>query len=148
MLLTPVLPYAVGHPAIAFRSQSVLQSWRGQTTEQHNESETMTVPPSFYHTEAQFNSRLAEMAKACKNTMTLDTIDATLGIPLAIIKENDGGKSQGEKKVAMLLFGEHAREIISSETALEVIADLCLLNKAGTDQAKASGPLIMTNHTT
>lgn len=127
-----LLPCGVGR-LIASQSQSALQSSKEQP---QNRDRAINSVPHFYHTQVEFSARLKEMANSCKNILTLETIDAKFGIVVAVIKAKNSAKIQGSKKVAMLLFGEHAREIISSETALEFIADLCLLKSGSSEQSK------------
>ena len=140
-----LLPYGLSRQLTDSRAQSSLHSSsHGQATNRDSESEIDSVP-SFYHTQEEFDERLKRIAGECKNLMQLETIDQSLNIVAAVIKSRENTKVVGGKKVAMLLFGEHAREIISSETALEFIADLCLLNSETSDQAKVRPKLRYSN---
>lgn len=129
-----LLPCGLSRRLTASREQSTLHS-----SSQHQaikQASEITAVPSFYHTQDDFDKRLKQIASECKNLLTFETIEAKLGIVAAVIKAKENTQVIGGKKVAMLLFGEHAREVISSETALEFISDLCLLKSVTSEQAK------------
>jgi len=97
----------------------------------------ITELPSFYHTSDtildEFRS-LAEDAHNCEGaTITLSTTSNSI-VPLTVATFKYKGEENEAEAVSppapatnrvMILFGEHARELISPETALRMAYDLC-----------------------
>ena len=104
--------------------------------------------PSPYHTSAEILAAFQEMADggaACPGAaLTLTLAGQETGVPLTVATftqagavQGGSGSSSGEANkdgggrpdAAFVLFGEHARELISPETALRMARDLCGINK-------------------
>ena len=96
--------------------------------------------PSFYHSSdailTEFH-RLSESNNCEGATLTLSTSEGTVPLTVATFaakqqKQDDvkTSSSSPPPNRAMLLFGEHARELISPETALRMAQDLCGNNEA------------------
>merc|ERR1719463_867630 len=77
----------------------------------------------FYHTSEQLHSELRDLASRCEG-MTLQSVpsdDGSVTIDVASIKKP--GTTPINKN--FLLFGEHARELISPESGMHFIKSLC-----------------------
>jgi hypothetical protein len=82
----------------------------------------------FYHTSSEIDNELHKLAKSCK-ALTIKhhkgpNGDATL--TSAALKQA-GGKE--DKLKVLLFFGEHSRELVSSESGLSLIQHLCKQGK-------------------
>jgi len=89
-------------------------------------SKGMNAMESFYHTSDQISDRLKELAGDCDG-LTIDTKAGMEGaydvsIDVATLNRNP---SQEKKNKFFILFGEHARELISPESSLHFLESLC-----------------------
>ena len=76
---------------------------------------------SFYHTSDDIHTEIVRLEKSCSAPITVTS--ASCG-PDCLIDIVDIGNPSHSRKM-FYLFGEHARELISPETALVLIQDLC-----------------------
>lgn len=75
----------------------------------------------FYHSGDDLHRSVLQLAKSCKAPISVSHSDCG---PDCVIDVVDIGDSKNTQKV-FYLFGEHARELISPETALVLMEDLC-----------------------
>lgn len=83
----------------------------------------------FYHTGAEIRGRLRAMAARCEGaSMSLERPEGA-ELDVAVVRPRGGtalrGTGRGEGLRAMLIFGEHARELISAESGLHLLRALC-----------------------
>jgi len=93
------------------------------------DAQTKSTLDSYYHTSDQIQTRLRELQEKC-SMLSIDTKRNTDGaydaeIDIATIRSEDAGPDGGAKNKFFILFGEHARELISPESALHFIETLC-----------------------
>eukprot|EP01017_Pseudomicrothorax_dubius_P041787 TRINITY_DN672_c0_g1_i1.p1 TRINITY_DN672_c0_g1~~TRINITY_DN672_c0_g1_i1.p1 ORF type:complete len:401 (-),score=117.39 TRINITY_DN672_c0_g1_i1:1081-2217(-) len=85
---------------------------------------------SFYHTSDQIDNHLDRLAKDCKARYTMRQISNSPGImAVDLTGNNTPTELTQEKMKVFLLFGEHARELISPETGLNLVNTLCGLKE-------------------
>eukprot|EP00743_Colponemidia_sp_Colp-15_P001225 GILK01001345.1.p1 GENE.GILK01001345.1~~GILK01001345.1.p1 ORF type:complete len:395 (-),score=42.11 GILK01001345.1:186-1370(-) len=77
----------------------------------------------YYHTTEHFNSEILRLSTQCNGAMTLES-RGTPAISVVRIGNNDVKPADMKQRI-MILFGEHARELISSESALHLMYALC-----------------------
>jgi len=76
----------------------------------------------FYHTNDQIEAQLTELADSCDYLkLSKSGTDPELGV--ATLTNSSSGNE--DKTRVFLLFGEHARELITAETALHFIKSVC-----------------------
>ena len=97
--------------------------------------------PNFYHSTHEILNKLHELANnnECKGGTTIK-IEKHGEMPslttLLFQNNNNNNKNDAQiKKKAFFLFGEHARELISPETALRMAEDLCMLHEESKNEA-------------
>jgi hypothetical protein len=78
----------------------------------------------FYHSGDSIHSSLEGLSKSCSAPMKIATESCGSDCSIDIV---DIGESSNERRI-FYLFGEHARELISPETALAFIKELCSPN--------------------
>lgn len=85
--------------------------------------------PPFYHTTRSIIDAVAAMADPAneRHCPGLSVVQASRqpAIPVVHLSRASPGTSRRRRRRLFFLFGEHARELISPETALRVIEDLC-----------------------
>jgi len=93
-----------------------------------------TVLP-FYHTSDELHAKLQDATRNCRSgTATLDTGGAGLDVVRISSKE-----SSGSRPSALFVFGEHARELFSAESAVHFVRSLCgLESSVSEDRARNS----------
>lgn len=84
--------------------------------------------PDFYHTSEAINEQIDSVAKRCGSFIT--TVWKIIyckshASESPLIKEININNSKEKKLRAYLLFGEHPRELISPESGLRFLQDLC-----------------------
>jgi hypothetical protein len=98
-----------------------------------------SVIPAFYHSTDQLHAEFQRMADGpCQGLMRMQQHEVevvgkdgktttTASVPVAYIGTDvhNNADESSEKRRVMMLFGEHARELISPETALQMGRDLC-----------------------
>ena len=83
---------------------------------QMSRSDPMWSLPGQYHTSDAIHKEIVRMPAVCKRPMTIETIE---GIDTVTV-----GATNSTTR-AFILFGEHARELVSSETALSLLRRIC-----------------------
>ena len=95
--------------------------------------------PDFYHTSAELTKRFHDLAYngGCKGgtTIKIEKHGEMPTLTTLLFENNNGKANKSEKKKAFFLFGEHARELISPETALRMAEDLCMLHEETKEEA-------------
>jgi murein tripeptide amidase MpaA len=109
--------------------------WRKNATKQADSlvelSKTQTFMPSFYHTSQQLSQTLANMKCAGMSYMKVEDpakslFQAGLGeTALEVVSMKPVNADEEIKHKVMLISGEHAREMISAETGLGFVQELC-----------------------
>lgn len=79
--------------------------------------------PEFYHTTRDLYSWLGDAARRCEASLAVHDILDEPQIAAVTLSQKGGGG--GKKRRAFFLFGEHAREMVSSEAAVRFIEDMC-----------------------
>ncbi|CAD8066346.1 unnamed protein product [Paramecium primaurelia] len=74
---------------------------------------------SKYHTTAEINEELESLSRSCSFLSLSNASDSPL------IKEVNINRNQNKKYRAYILFGEHPRELISPESGIHFLNDLC-----------------------
>eukprot|EP00746_Dinoflagellata_sp_MGD_P001030 gnl/MRDRNA2_/MRDRNA2_101902_c0_seq1.p1 gnl/MRDRNA2_/MRDRNA2_101902_c0~~gnl/MRDRNA2_/MRDRNA2_101902_c0_seq1.p1 ORF type:complete len:522 (-),score=88.55 gnl/MRDRNA2_/MRDRNA2_101902_c0_seq1:334-1899(-) len=91
----------------------------------------------FYHTSDELRSALQDAAVACKTaTVSVEqrtSQDSSASLDVVFIKGSSGSH---EKQKALLFFGEHARELVSSESALHFLKSICGLGSVSEGDAR------------
>jgi hypothetical protein len=75
--------------------------------------------PTFYHTTESIDSELEELSRKC-SFITLEEASTSPRIQEVSINRNAEKRFRG-----YLIFGEHPRELISPETGMHFLRDLC-----------------------
>lgn len=85
----------------------------------------------YYHTSEQIHEAVTELANNCQNgnlsVQTKTSVDGNgynVAVDVVDITSNDSAEGT-EKNKFFILFGEHARELISPESALHFLQTLC-----------------------
>ncbi|KAF4711891.1 hypothetical protein FOZ63_013016, partial [Perkinsus olseni] len=85
--------------------------------------EASPLPP-FYHSTTDIMSSLKSLLSVCPG-MTIGQ-EHLHGTVMTVVRLEAVGKHQGKSaRESLLVFGEHARELISSEIALQFIRKVC-----------------------
>ena len=100
--------------------------------------------PDFYHTSDDILAEFNAMVNDCEGAILSVKVTEGTSVPLTVAtfsakqdkRKDDSSTSITSMNRAMILFGEHARELISPETALQMARDLCGKNEATRELAK------------
>ncbi len=89
--------------------------------------------PDYYHTTADLLDAFRQLADGgcgggARLTLTTAGDDVPLTVATFTADDDHDGSHARPKDTAFVLFGEHARELISPETALRMARDLCGVN--------------------
>jgi len=115
---------------------SLLAKGTSETNHTRSRSKLMSELYPFYHTTEKIQSELQALAKNCP-AMSIKTVSATTetgeqsSIDVVTIRQPDSNPVNRN----FLLFGEHARELISPESGLHLVKSLCGQTDL-TDQAR------------
>mmetsp|Transcript_3308 Transcript_3308/g.7747 ORF Transcript_3308/g.7747 Transcript_3308/m.7747 type:complete len:406 (+) Transcript_3308:53-1270(+) len=85
------------------------------------EKSSRAVVPEMYHTHDAIIAELNEMASSCPHMKMSQLKRGNMTINIAHFKKDDGRK----KMKVLVYFGEHARELVSPESALNLAGHLC-----------------------
>lgn len=80
--------------------------------------------PSFYHTSQELKDELQKVAENCPEMMLRTETASYAGRSVELDVVSIKGNGQPKNK-AFLLFGEHARELISAESGLHFVKTVC-----------------------
>jgi len=106
----------------------------GKRVDSYVASTALQAHYPFYHSTAQINSIVGEeLKKNCAVPFTFKTESCGIDCTIDIV---DIGTPRPNNQKVFLLFGEHARELISPETAVGVMRELC--SKTPSDITKES----------
>mmetsp|Transcript_46536 Transcript_46536/g.122906 ORF Transcript_46536/g.122906 Transcript_46536/m.122906 type:complete len:395 (-) Transcript_46536:48-1232(-) len=81
----------------------------------------------FYHSTDEIHNELTRLSSTCSSIMSMDTVEksdpagGSVSIDYVSVKKKDSSP----KNKMFMLFGEHARELISPESALHFLQTLC-----------------------
>lgn len=94
----------------------------------------------FYHNSDELHSALQDTAMGCKTaSVTIEprrTQEGDVSLDVVFVRRSGAGNAGAKKKqTAMLVFGEHARELVSSESGLHFLRNLCGLGSVPEDSA-------------
>eukprot|EP00451_Oxyrrhis_marina_P002689 CAMPEP_0204270520 /NCGR_PEP_ID=MMETSP0468-20130131/18943_1 /ASSEMBLY_ACC=CAM_ASM_000383 /TAXON_ID=2969 /ORGANISM="Oxyrrhis marina" /LENGTH=372 /DNA_ID=CAMNT_0051246069 /DNA_START=78 /DNA_END=1196 /DNA_ORIENTATION=+ len=98
--------------AVPATGEFLSKSWRGGITATH----------PFYHSTADLHQQLKSLEQDCGGLMSLST-ESQDGVDIDVVKLAKQGATPKNK--FMMLFGEHARELISPESALHFVKSIC-----------------------
>jgi len=90
----------------------------------------------FYHTSDELHSEVVRLSKACNGMLTFKTVNDT-DVSLDVITVRKAGVKSLNK--VFMLFGEHARELISPESGMYFLKALC-------GDTKLSAAFLETGH--
>ena len=88
----------------------------------------------FYHSTEFIHAAVAKLSKTCAVPISVSS-HACAEDDTCVIDVVDIGFQDSKKRRVFYLFGEHARELVSPETALELMRDLCSPNPSLTAQS-------------
>eukprot|EP00931_Biecheleriopsis_adriatica_P056722 TRINITY_DN33630_c0_g1_i1.p1 TRINITY_DN33630_c0_g1~~TRINITY_DN33630_c0_g1_i1.p1 ORF type:complete len:388 (+),score=76.62 TRINITY_DN33630_c0_g1_i1:25-1188(+) len=107
------------HPAAGFtglKAQIALQP------EFNSGTQRLRMEFPFYHTSEELNAETVRLSKECKSaSLTVKTVKKG-NVTIDDIRVSKGGQKVNR---VSLVFGEHSRELISSETGLTLLRMLC-----------------------
>eukprot|EP00747_Dinoflagellata_sp_TGD_P163634 gnl/TRDRNA2_/TRDRNA2_182509_c0_seq1.p1 gnl/TRDRNA2_/TRDRNA2_182509_c0~~gnl/TRDRNA2_/TRDRNA2_182509_c0_seq1.p1 ORF type:complete len:502 (+),score=103.77 gnl/TRDRNA2_/TRDRNA2_182509_c0_seq1:105-1610(+) len=97
----------------------------GATDEHWRHRAPLKEKMPWYHTTDEIHSKLQDIAGSCQGAkVQLIKQDVTKGFDVLSIT-HAGGEASTKKTKAMLVFGEHARELVTAESALDLVRTLC-----------------------
>lgn len=82
----------------------------------------LSIDYPFYHSTEFIHAAVERLGSACAVPFTVTSHACGENCVIDVV---DIGKNDGNKRKVFYLFGEHARELVSPETALELMRDLC-----------------------
>lgn len=108
------------------------------------EPKSLAAAYPFYHTSDSLVNDASSIAAACEGvTVTLES-DGGASVPTVRLNALGGGESNGAAPLqVMMVFGEHARELISPEAGLHFLEKLC--SEDGRNVRKATSFLMALN---
>jgi len=80
---------------------------------------------TFYHTTDQVHQELFDLQNNCNGNLEIETLLEDPKMVLVHINKKDSKTPESEKQKIFVVFGEHAREMISVETGLHTVKALC-----------------------
>lgn len=92
----------------------------------------------FYHSSSELHEDLQKLVSDCKSGhATLETRDSG-GIGLDVVTIKGSSSETSAKQKAMFVFGEHAREVVTTESAVHFARSICGLGSIPPEQARAA----------
>eukprot|EP00927_Polykrikos_kofoidii_P083813 TRINITY_DN866_c0_g1_i10.p1 TRINITY_DN866_c0_g1~~TRINITY_DN866_c0_g1_i10.p1 ORF type:complete len:458 (-),score=50.38 TRINITY_DN866_c0_g1_i10:128-1447(-) len=92
----------------------------------------------FFHTSAELSSSLRDLSRSCKNANLTVRRVSSGDVDLEVVNVRKIGTATSSHRI-FIIAGEHARELIGSETALRFLEALCGLTDGGIDTATVLG---------
>lgn len=86
----------------------------------------------FYHSSQELHMILQEATSSCKGAIASIQQQG----PLDVVTIKAPSKQPGKKRQALVVFGEHARELVSAESGLHFVRSLCGLEASSATQAQ------------
>lgn len=95
----------------------------------------------FYHSSDELRSAFQDAALACKTaSVTIESRhsqDSDVSLDVAFVRGSGAGDAgTHQKQKALLFFGEHARELVSSESALHFLKSICGLGSVPEEKVR------------
>jgi len=100
----------------------------------HVSEKTMDVLYPFYHTTSDIHNELVQLSQNCPGMTLHQETGGSDSVSIDVVKIKAEGSEPVNKN--FYLFGEHARELISPETGLELVKTLCGKNPSLSDKAR------------
>jgi hypothetical protein len=92
----------------------------------------------FYHSSSELHDDLQKLVTDCKSGhATVETRESG-GVGLDVVTIKGASSDSSPKQKAMFVFGEHAREVVTTESAVHFARSICGLGSIPPDQAKAA----------
>lgn len=89
-------------------------------------ADVLTDKYPFYHTSSALVDEATSLAASCSGLSLSDEADGAASVPVARLGAlGSGGGDQSRELKVVMVFGEHARELISPETGLAWLRKLC-----------------------
>lgn len=109
------------------------------------EPKSLSAAYPFYHTSDSLVSDASSIAATCEGVEVTLESDGGASVPTVRLKALGGGESNGGAAPlqVMMVFGEHARELISPEAGLHFLQKLC--GEEGRNVRKATSFLMALN---
>jgi hypothetical protein len=115
--------------AAVFAMALMLGSVDGVARLTHGTQETvdaLTGKYPFYHTSSSLADEAASLAASCSGLSVSSETDGGASVPVAHLTAlGQDGANAGQELKVLMVFGEHARELISPETGLAWLRKLC-----------------------
>jgi hypothetical protein len=121
-----------------YNNKKKSQAFLGYTTK------AKSTTPSYYHSSDDIHEKLTSLVSSGCTGLTMETRSKSDGsgydvsVDVVTINRNP---DQPKKNKFFVLFGEHARELISPESALHFVESLCGQHGDDMDEAKIDGVL-------
>merc|ERR1719235_471379 len=100
----------------------------------HVSEKTMDTLFPFYHTTSDIHSELVQLSSNCPGMTLHQETGGSDSLSIDVVKIKAEGTQPVNKN--FFLFGEHARELISPESGLELVKTLCGQNPTLSDKAR------------
>lgn len=79
----------------------------------------------FYHSSNELHEDMVEAIAGCNSSIRASLSQGGANLDVVRLSAAASGKSRQQKRKALLIFGEHARELVGPESALHFIRGLC-----------------------
>jgi hypothetical protein len=100
----------------------------------HVSDKTMDALYPFYHTTSDIHTQLVQLSQNCPGMTLRQENGGSDSLSMDVVNIKAAGSQPVNKN--FYLFGEHARELISPETGLELVKTLCGQNPSMSDKAR------------
>jgi hypothetical protein len=134
-----ILLYFTGAQAFSQSHETVLNS---TSLKQVAKRRMTTAEPlknrlPFYHSSSELHEDLDKATSSCRGgaTAVIEQYHAD-SVALDVVTIKSPQKGTGPKRKALLVFGEHARELVSSESGVHFVRSLCSLEAGSATQAQ------------
>jgi hypothetical protein len=84
----------------------------------------------FYHSSDELHEDMVEAIAGCNKSVRASLSQGGANLDVVRLSATSTEKSRKQKRKAMLVFGEHARELVSPESALHLVRSLCGLESS------------------
>lgn len=101
----------------------------------------------FYHTSEELHSQIEEAVSGCKTGHATLSAGGAAGLDIVHVRQRGkkAGAGNASKPLAAFLFGEHARELFSAESAVHFVRELCGLEGGEEVQTRARKALAQSD---
>jgi hypothetical protein len=104
-------------------------SLRHVATSSSIKTETLKDRLPFYHSSSELHEILQEATSSCQGAIATIRQQNADNVALDVVTIKSPQQGPGTKKKALFVFGEHARELVSSESGVHFVRSLCKLDK-------------------